>query len=150
MAMLKWLKSLLRQSGALMALEVQACGIDISFAPVLDINGISDVIGQRSFHQQPEIITPLATAFIKGMQSVGMKATGKHFPGHGSVKADSHIELPIDTRSYAEIEAHDLLPFKQLIQSNHVDALMPAHVIYPDVDSKSVGFSSRWLQDYFT
>lgn len=140
-------KHLAKQSGALMALEVQAVGIDISFAPVLDINGISDVIGLRSFHQQPEIITPLATAFIEGMQSVGMKATGKHFPGHGSVQADSHVDLPIDHRSYQEISSIDLLPFKQLISEGRVDALMPAHVIYPDVDKKSVGFSRVWLQD---
>lgn len=140
-------QQLAQQSGALMALEVQAVGIDISFAPVLDINGISEVIGQRSFHQQPEFIVPMASAFIAGMRSVGMKATGKHFPGHGSVQADSHIDLPIDSRSYHEIEALDLLPFKQLISSGAVDALMPAHVIYPDIDDKSVGFSRHWLQD---
>ncbi|MEW6991332.1 beta-N-acetylhexosaminidase [Colwelliaceae bacterium 6441] len=136
-----------QQCGALMALEVQAVGIDISFAPVLDINGVSDVIGLRSFHQQPEIITPLASAFISGMHSVGMKATGKHFPGHGSIKADSHVDLPIDNRNIHAIESLDLLPFKQLIASGKVDALMPAHVIYPDVDDKSVGFSRIWLQD---
>ncbi|MDT0602570.1 beta-N-acetylhexosaminidase [Thalassotalea castellviae] len=136
-----------QQSGALMALEVQAVGIDISFAPVLDINGISEVIGQRSFHRQPEIVTPLAQSFIEGMHSVGMKATGKHFPGHGSVQADSHVNLPIDNRSLAEITCQDLIPFQQLIASNNVDALMPAHVIYPDVDNKSVGFSRIWLQD---
>jgi beta-N-acetylhexosaminidase len=136
-----------KQSGALMALEVQAVGIDISFAPVLDINGISEVIGLRSFHNNPEIVTPLASAFINGMHSVGMKATGKHFPGHGSVLADSHVDLPIDNRSFDEITTTDLLPFKQLIASGDVDALMPAHVIYPEVDDKSVGFSHIWLQD---
>ena len=140
-------QKLAKQSGALMALEVQGVGIDISFAPVLDINGISDVIGLRSFHQQPEIIKPLASAFIEGMHSVGMKATGKHFPGHGSVQADSHVDLPIDDRSYQEISSIDLLPFQQLISEGRVDALMPAHVIYPDVDDKSVGFSRIWLQD---
>ena len=140
-------QKLAKQSGALMALEVQAVGIDISFAPVLDINGISDVIGLRSFHKQPDVIVPLASAFIEGMQSVGMKTTGKHFPGHGSVQADSHIDLPIDHRSYQEISSVDLLPFKQLIAEGRVDALMPAHVIYPDVDDKSVGFSRIWLQD---
>lgn len=140
-------QQLAKQSGALMALEVQAVGIDISFAPVLDINNISEVIGLRSFHKQPEIIIPLATAFVEGMRSVGMKATGKHFPGHGSVQADSHVDLPIDHRSYKEIAALDLVPFKQLIADGNVDALMPAHVIYPDVDNKSVGFSRIWLQD---
>jgi beta-N-acetylhexosaminidase len=140
-------QKLAKQTGALMALEVQSVGIDISFAPVLDINGISDVIGLRSFHKLPEKIIPLASAFIEGMQSVGMKATGKHFPGHGSVQADSHVDLPIDNRSYEEISSIDLLPFKQLIETGCVDALMPAHVIYPDIDDKSVGFSRIWLQD---
>ena len=140
-------KELAKQSAILMALEVQAVGIDISFAPVLDINNISDVIGDRSFHQQPEHVTELAEAFINGLHQVGMKATGKHFPGHGSVKADSHIDLPIDNRSKSEIFQQDLLPFKQLIARGKVDALMPAHVIFPDVDSQAVGFSRYWLQD---
>jgi beta-N-acetylhexosaminidase len=140
-------KELAKQSAILMALEVQAIGIDISFAPVLDINNISDVIGDRSFHQQPDFVTDLAEAFIDGLHQVGMKATGKHFPGHGSVKADSHIDLPVDTRPKADIFQQDLLPFKQLIARGKVDALMPAHVIFPDVDSQAVGFSRYWLQD---
>ena len=140
-------KELAKQSAVLMALEVQAVGIDISFAPVLDINNISDVIGDRSFHQQPDFVTDLAEAFIDGLHQVGMKATGKHFPGHGSVKADSHIDLPVDTRPKADIFQQDLLPFKQLIARGKVDALMPAHVIFPDVDSQAVGFSRYWLQD---
>lgn len=140
-------KELAKQSAILMALEVQAVGIDISFAPVLDINNISDVIGDRSFHQQPQYVTELAEAFINGLHQVGMKATGKHFPGHGSVKADSHVDLPIDTRSKAEIFQQDLMPFQQLIAKQKVDALMPAHVIFPDVDSQAVGFSRYWLQD---
>jgi len=139
--------ALAKRYGALMALEVQAVGIDISFAPVLDINGISEVIGLRSFHSTPELVIPMAKAFIDGMHAVGMKATGKHFPGHGSVQADSHIDLPIDDRNYQSIVNLDLVPFKQLIDSGHVDALMPAHVIYPSVDDKSVGFSYKWLQD---
>ena len=134
------------QCGALMALEVQAVNIDISFAPVLDINGISAVIKERSFHQNPQHVAVLASAFIKGMRSVGMKSTGKHFPGHGSVEADSHVDLPIDSRSYQSIEQLDMRPFKALIENNDVDALMPAHVIYPKIDNKSVGFSSIWLQ----
>ena len=92
-------------------------------------------------------MTELADAFICGLHQVGMKATGKHFPGHGSVKADSHIDLPIDKRSTAEIFQQDLMPFKQLIARDKVDALMPAHVIFPDVDSQAVGFSHHWLQN---
>jgi beta-N-acetylhexosaminidase len=140
-------KELAKQSAILMALEVQAVGIDISFAPVLDINNISDVIGDRAFHQQPDYVTELAEAFISGLHLVGMKATGKHFPGHGSVKADSHIDLPIDSRTSAEIFQQDLMPFRQLISKGKVDALMPAHIIFPDVDSKAVGFSRYWLQN---
>ncbi|WP_448567364.1 beta-N-acetylhexosaminidase [Thalassotalea ganghwensis] len=136
-----------KQAGTLMALEVQSVGIDISFAPVLDINNISAVIGDRSFHQQPDIVAMLAHHFINGMKSVGMQATGKHFPGHGSVKADSHIAMAIDERSYQAIEKVDMQPFKQLIADNQLAAIMPAHVIYPDVDDKSVGFSRIWLQD---
>jgi len=132
--------------GSLMALEVQASGIDISFAPVLDVNGISEVIGDRSFDSDPLIVTKLASAFISGMHNVGMKATGKHFPGHGSVRADSHIDLPIDPRSIKSIEQFDLLPFKHLIQAGKVDALMPAHIIFPEIDKESVGFSRYWLQ----
>ena len=140
-------KELAKQSAILMALEVQAVGIDISFAPVLDINNISDVIGDRAFHQQPDYVTELAEAFIDGLHQVGMKATGKHFPGHGSVKADSHIDLPIDNRSKADVFQQDLLPFQQLIARGKVDALMPAHVIFPDIDSQAVGFSHYWLQN---
>jgi len=139
-------KVLATHCGYVMAAEVQACNIDISFAPVLDVNGISEVIGDRAFDSQPEGVITLAEAFIEGMQLAGMKATGKHFPGHGSVKADSHIDLPIDHRKKTDIEAFDMLPFKQLIKANKLDALMPAHIIFPDIDSQPVGFSSYWLQ----
>jgi beta-N-acetylhexosaminidase len=139
-------KELAKQCAILMASEVRAVGIDISFAPVLDINNISDVIGDRAFHQEPSHVSELAEAFISGLHHVGMKATGKHFPGHGSVKADSHIDLPIDIRSESEIFKQDLLPFKQLIDKRKVDALMPAHIIFPEVDRQAVGFSRYWLQ----
>ena len=132
--------------GYLMAVEVQGVGIDISFAPVLDIDDISDVIGDRGFHKDPEIVSNLANAFIKGMKLAGMKATGKHFPGHGSVKEDSHIAMPIDGREKQDIFSQDMLVFKNLIQQNQVDALMPAHVIYPEIDALPVGFSPYWLQ----
>ena len=121
-------------AGALMALEVKALGIDISFAPVLDINGISEVIGHRSFAQEPETIIPLASAFIDGMGTIGMKATGKHFPGHGNVAADSHFHIPVDERSKEVIFTQDIQPFSRLIQQEKVHAIMPAHVIYPAVD----------------
>jgi len=140
-------QELAKQSAILMALEVQAVGIDISFAPILDIDDISAVIGDRAFHKNPEIVCQLASAFVDGLHLVGMKATGKHFPGHGSVQADSHIALPIDPRPSAEIFSLDMLPFKTLINSNKVDALMPAHVIFPEVDSEAVGFSPYWLKD---
>jgi len=139
-------KVLAKHCGALMAFEVQAVGIDISFAPVLDVNGISDVIGDRAFHSQPEQVSQIAAAFIEGMNIAGMQATGKHFPGHGSVKEDSHLALPIDKRSATEISNFDLIPFKQLIAKNLLAALMPAHIIFPEIDDQAVGFSPLWLQ----
>ena len=137
---------LAKNCGILMAFEVQAVGIDISFAPVLDVNGISDVIGDRAFHSNPEQVSQIAAAFIEGMNIAGMQATGKHFPGHGSVKEDSHLALPIDKRPATEISTFDLIPFKQLIAKNLLAALMPAHIIFPEIDEQAVGFSSLWLQ----
>ena len=136
--------ALAKTTAWLMATEVLAVGIDFSFAPVLDINDISDVIGDRAFSQNPEIIILLADAFMQGMKDAGMATTGKHFPGHGSVKADSHIAAAIDSRSFAEIEAHDMATFKALMPS--LDAIMPAHVIYENVDPNPAGFSPFWLQ----
>ena len=136
--------ALAKTTAWLMATEVLAVGIDFSFAPVLDINDISDVIGDRAFSQNPEIIILLADAFMQGMKDAGMATTGKHFPGHGSVKADSHIAAAIDSRSFAEIEAHDMTTFKALMPS--LDAIMPAHVIYENVDPNPAGFSPFWLQ----
>ena len=135
---------LAEQCGWLMATEVLAVGIDFSFAPVLDLNAISDVIGDRSFSQRLEDIVPLAAAFMRGMKTAGMATTGKHFPGHGSVKADSHVAAAIDPRSYEEIYQHDMQTFIQL--QPQLDALMPAHVIYPAVDDAPAGFSRHWIQ----
>ncbi|NMP33209.1 beta-N-acetylhexosaminidase [Thalassotalea sp. M1531] len=140
-------KLLAKSAGQLVALEVMSVGVDISFAPVVDINDISEVIGDRAFHQKPEVVEPLAKAFIQGMHSIGMKCTAKHFPGHGSVKEDSHIAMPLDGRNKQEIFGIDMQPFKGLMQDNLVNAVMPAHVIYPDIDDKSVGFSPLWLQE---
>jgi beta-N-acetylhexosaminidase len=136
---------LAQQSGWLMASEVLAVGIDFSFAPVLDINGISDVIGDRAFADHPAAIIALARAFMQGMKTAGMATTGKHFPGHGSVKADSHVAAAIDSRPYAEIEAVDMQSFQALMPE--LDAIMPAHVIYPNVDPQPAGFSAFWLQE---
>lgn len=133
-----------KELGWLMASECLATDIDFSFAPVLDRRGISDVIGDRAFSSEAGEIIPLASAFIDGMNEAGMKATGKHYPGHGSVKEDSHIAIPVDKRSAAEIE-HDLAVFKAMIHSNHLQAVMPAHVIYPAIDDKPAGFSQVWL-----
>ncbi len=139
-------KTVCTEMGWLMASEVLASGIDISFAPVLDLDGISDVITNRAFHSVPDKVIELASYFINGMKQAGMKTTGKHFPGHGSVKADSHIAAAIDNRDKQSIFEKDLKVFAELIQANKLDALMPAHVIYPQLDDKPAGFSPFWLQ----
>ncbi|WP_019672417.1 beta-N-acetylhexosaminidase [Psychrobacter lutiphocae] len=131
--------------GYLMATEVLAVGIDISFAPVLDINGISKVIGDRSFHAHTQAIVALSMQFMRGMKAAGMATTGKHFPGHGSIAPDSHVADAIDNRSFDQIKQVDLQPFIQC--QPWLDALMPAHVIFNQVDDKPAGFSKVWLQD---
>lgn len=136
---------LAEQCGWLMAAEVLAVGIDFSFAPVLDVDGISHVIGDRGFDACTAGVITLAKAFMQGMHRAGMATTGKHFPGHGSVEADSHIAAPVDHRALQQIEANDMQPFVQL--KDHLDALMPAHVIYDQVDPNPAGFSPFWLQE---
>ncbi len=132
--------------GWLMAAEVLAVGLDLSFAPVLDLDhGHSAVVGTRAFEGDPERATLLAGAFIRGMNEAGMAACGKHFPGHGWAEADSHVAIPTDERSLEQIRACDLVPFARL--AGKLAAVMPAHVIYPQVDSNPAGFSRRWLQD---
>ncbi len=126
--------------------ELLHYGIDLSFSPVLDLgHKISSVIGDRAFHTDPDIITRLANAYIRGMRSAGMEAVGKHFPGHGSVEGDSHHVMPFDRRSLATIEAHDLAPFRRVIHT-HLAGIMMAHVIYEQVDAQPAGFSSFWIQ----
>ena len=138
---------LARKAGWLMAAEVRAVGIDFSFAPVLDLDyGVSQVIGDRAFHRDPTIVAKLAEAYIKGMRDTGMSSTGKHFPGHGAVEVDSHLGIPIDTRSHEEIWADDILPFAKLIKVG-MDAVMPAHIIYENIDKNPAGFSPYWLQE---
>lgn len=139
-------EQLAEHCGWLMATEVLAAGLDLSFAPVLDLDhGRSGVIGSRAFEGDPEDAARLAGAFIRGMHAAGMAATGKHFPGHGWAEADSHVAIPTDDRGLKEIRERDMLPFRQL--RGELDALMPAHVIYPKVDERPAGFSRRWLQD---
>lgn len=137
---------LAEQTGWLMATEVLAVGLDLSFAPVLDLDHQrSAVVGSRAFEGNPERAVALAGAFIRGMRAAGMAATGKHFPGHGWAEVDSHVGIPEDDRTLEQIRAVDLVPFQRL--SGELDALMPAHVIYPQVDPNPAGFSRRWLQD---
>ena len=132
--------------GYVLASELLACGVDFSFAPVLDVDcGASGVIGDRAFHSDPAAIAQLAAALIAGLREAGMASVGKHFPGHGYVRADSHLAVPVDERSYAEIAAADLVPYRALIEQG-LSAVMPAHVIYTQVDTHPAGFSARWLQ----
>jgi len=134
-------------SGWLMASELRAVGVDISFAPVLDLDhGVSTVIGNRALHTRPEIVAALAQAYQRGMHAAGMAATGKHFPGHGAVVADSHHDLPVDTRSYADIAQWDLVPFERMIHAG-LAAIMMAHVLYPAVDTHAAGFSPFWIRE---
>lgn len=140
-------KQLAETCGWLMAIELRAVGIDFSFAPVLDIErGISEVIGDRAFGHSADVVSDLAISYIKGMQKAGMSATGKHFPGHGAVQADSHIACPVDERSFEDIYAEDIVPFERLI-INGLAGIMPAHVVYENVDRNPAGFSKFWLNE---
>ncbi|MDO6681492.1 beta-N-acetylhexosaminidase [Oceanobacter sp. 5_MG-2023] len=139
-------QTLAHDIGWLMATELAACGVDVSFAPVLDIErGCSQVIGDRAFATHAAVVSVLAAALVDGMAAAGMQAVGKHFPGHGAVIADSHRELPVDYRSLAQLD-YDMRPFQHLIASGRMAGVMPAHVIYPALDSaQTAGFSRRWL-----
>ena len=133
-------------TGWLMAIELRSVGVDFSFAPVLDIGTkISRVIGDRAFHRDPEVIADLARHYVRGMKQAGMAATGKHFPGHGGVTEDSHVELPVDTRSIEDLQVADLLPFERMIHYG-IEGVMVAHVIYQAVDDSPAGFSPFWLR----
>jgi len=131
--------------GRVMATEMLACGIDLSFAPVLDLDRGSCVIGDRAFSDTPAVVEALGGCYLSGMHDAGMKTTGKHFPGHGSVLADSHVDDVTDPRPLAEIESSDLVPFRNL--AGVLDALMIAHVVYPAVDALPAGYSRIWLDD---
>jgi beta-N-acetylhexosaminidase len=132
--------------GWLMSLELIASGVDISFAPVLDVDrNTSSIIGNRSFSNKPQNVVEIASHFIQGMNEAGMQATGKHFPGHGGIKEDSHIAEPIDTRSHDDLIDNDLKPFIEL--KDKLSAVMTAHITYPDIDNVCVSFSEIWLKN---
>ncbi len=147
-----WMRDAMRATqvasacGFVLASELRACGVDFSFTPVLDLDhGESSVIGDRSFHRDPRVVALLAKSLMHGLLQAGMGSCGKHFPGHGFVKADSHVAIPVDRRSLKAILADDAQPFRWL--ANTLGAVMPAHVIYPKVDARPAGFSAKWLQD---
>jgi beta-N-acetylhexosaminidase len=147
-----WMKDAMKATNAatacgyILASELRACGVDFSFTPVLDLDfGESSVIGDRSFHRDPRVAALLAKSLMYGLLQSGMANCGKHFPGHGFVKADSHTDIPFDKRSLKAILADDAAPYNWL--SGSLTSVMPAHVIYPKVDSRPAGFSSKWLGD---
>jgi beta-N-acetylhexosaminidase len=136
--------ALAQTAGWLMAAELRSVGIDFSFAPCVDLEfGLSEVIGDRAFHRDPDAVGALAAAYMAGMREAGMAATAKHFPGHGAVAADSHVALPVDRRTLADLEP-DLRPYRLLI-ANLLPAVMAAHVVYPAVDALPASLSPRWL-----
>ena len=138
---------LAREAGFVMAAELRACGIDMSFAPVLDLDwGNSEIIGDRSFGKDARMVSRLSSALMNGMALAGMQACGKHFPGHGYIKADSHLSISEDTRTLDEIESKDMSIFISLIKHG-LNAVMPSHVLYSAADNEPAGFSSFWLKN---
>ncbi|HET9207958.1 MAG TPA: beta-N-acetylhexosaminidase [Burkholderiaceae bacterium] len=147
-----WMRDAMRATdaatatGHVLGAELRACGVDLSFAPVLDLDhGGSTVIGDRAFHRDARVVSVLAKSLMHGLLLAGMANCGKHFPGHGHVKADSHVDIPVDHRSLKALLADDAAPYGWL--STSVASVMPAHVVYDKVDSRPAGFSARWLQD---
>jgi beta-N-acetylhexosaminidase len=138
--------ALARAIGWLMAAELRAEGVDVSFAPCVDLDlGVSEVIGDRAFHASPDAVGQLAVAWMYGMRDAGMAATAKHFPGHGAVVADSHLTLPVDRRALADL-GPDLAPYRRMI-ANGLPAVMVAHVLFPAVDPAPASLSARWIRD---
>jgi beta-N-acetylhexosaminidase len=133
------------QCGWLLAAELRAAGVDMSFAPCVDLDhGVSEVIGDRAYHRDPEVVATLGVSCMQGMRAAGMQATAKHFPGHGAVVADSHKSLPVDRRPLADL-TEELLPYRRMI-ANGLTSVMVAHVLFPEVDEAPAGFSRRWIQ----
>jgi len=139
-------RGLARQAGWLIASELRAAGIDLCFAPCVDLDwGVSEVIGDRAFHRRPEAVADLAAAFSRGLRSAGMAAVAKHFPGHGAVVADSHLQLPVDRREYGDV-LDDMQPYEKLISNSIIAGVMLAHVVYREMDDMPAGFSELWIE----
>lgn len=135
-----------RDAGWLIASELRAAGIDLCFAPCVDLDwGVSEIIGDRAFHRRPDVVADLANAFARGLRSAGMAAVAKHFPGHGAVLADSHLKLPVDRREYGHI-LDDMRPYERLASNSAIAGVMLAHIVYEKVDAKPAGFSPYWIQ----
>ena len=138
--------TLARETGWLIGSELRAAGIDLCFAPCVDLDwGVSEVIGDRAFHKSPEIVGDLSGAFARGLRSAGMAAVAKHFPGHGAVVADSHMQLPVDRREYGDI-LDDMRPYEKLITNGQIAGVMLAHVVYREMDDMPAGFSDIWIE----
>ncbi len=135
-----------RLAGWIIASELRVVGVDLCFAPCVDLDwGVSEVIGDRSFHQKPDSVSELAGAFSRGLRSAGMAAVAKHFPGHGAVVADSHMKLPVDRREYGLI-LDDMRPYERMIGTGVVAGVMLAHIVYREIDAEPAGFSKYWIQ----
>ncbi len=133
-------------AGWMIGSELRAVGIDLCFAPCVDLDwGVSEIIGNRAFHSKPDIVTELASAFCRGLRRAGMAAVGKHFPGHGAVLADSHLKLPVDRRDYGLV-LDDMRPYESLVGSGHLAGVMLAHIVYEQMDEMPAGFSDYWIQ----
>ncbi|MFQ5609899.1 MAG: beta-N-acetylhexosaminidase, partial [Woeseiaceae bacterium] len=139
-------QGLARQAGWLIASELRACGIDLSFAPCVDLDwGVSEAIGNRAFHANPDSVADLASAFCRGLRRAGMAAVAKHFPGHGAVVADSHFKLPFDRREYGDV-LDDMRPYERLVGAGLIAGVMTSHVVYGEMDDMPASFSKFWIE----
>ncbi|MEJ2255999.1 MAG: beta-N-acetylhexosaminidase [Woeseiaceae bacterium] len=134
-----------REAGWLIGAELRSIGIDLCFAPCVDLDwGVSEIIGDRAFHRKPDIVSDLANVFSRGLRSAGMAAVAKHFPGHGAVIADSHLKLPVDRREYGVL-LDDMRPYERLVRSGSIAGVMLAHIVYEQIDAQPAGFSEYWI-----
>ena len=135
-----------REAGWLIASELRTTGVDLCFAPCVDLDwGVSEIIGNRSFHKKADAVADLANAFSRGLRSAGMAAVAKHFPGHGAVLADSHLRLPVDRRDYGLL-LDDMRPYERLVSNGAIAGVMLAHIVYEQIDAQPAGFSEYWIQ----